>query len=166
MGRKFILHKTGTQYIETEIPDGREASTSTALPYDAWETLEKRLADLGAYPEAIRRVKSDFESGKTSTSIEVEEPEILNELFLAVLPLIHISNTAYFGFGLTEQTLTLFPDRRFATVFFPDEVDGYIVTFKSRADRYLGGGHVIGYDIIKEPTEDGRVVVKVVQRVK
>lgn len=166
MRRKFILHKVGPQYIETEIPESRGATASAALPYDAWEVLEKRLADLGAYPEAIRRVKSDFESGKTSSSIEVPEAEIINELFLAVLPLIHISNTAYLGFGLTEQTLTLFPDRRFATVFFPDEVDSYISTFKSRAEKYLAGGHVVGYDILKEPTEDGRIVVKVVQRVK
>ena len=81
-----------------------------------------------------------------------------NELFLAVLPLIHTSS------GLTEQTLTLFPDRDFATEFFPDEVGGYIATFENRI-KYLTGGHVTGYDIHQEQTEDGRVIVRVVQNV-
>ena len=35
-----------------------------------------------------------------------------NELYLTVLPLIHLGN------GLTEQSLTVFPDRNFATEFF------------------------------------------------
>jgi len=88
-----------------------------------------------------------------------------NDLYLAVLPLIHISQNRVVGFGLTEETLTLFPDREFATEFFPDEVDGYIATFENRADKYLTGGHVIGYQCIKEPTDDGRVIVRVVQNV-
>ncbi|MGH7746548.1 MAG: hypothetical protein ACREQ5_17575, partial [Candidatus Dormibacteria bacterium] len=69
-----------------------------------------------------------------------------NELYLAVLPLIHITPTQSLGFGLTEQALTLFSDKNFATEFFPDEVEGYIATFKSRADMYLTGGHVTGYE--------------------
>ena len=82
-----------------------------------------------------------------------------------MLPLIHISTTPYLGYGMTEQTLTLFPDRNFATVFFPDEVDNYILAFESRAQKYLTGGHVTGYGIHKEPTLDGRVIVRVVQYV-
>ena len=85
-------------------------------------------------------------------------------LYLAVLPLVHIST--YTGFGTTEQTLTLFPDRNFATEFFPDEVDSYISMFHKRANDYLTGGHVTGYDFYKEPTEDGRFIVRVVQNVK
>jgi len=46
-----------------------------------------------------------------------------------VLPLIHISSTPYLGYGLSEQTLTLFPDRKFATELFDDEVDKYILAF-------------------------------------
>lgn len=88
-----------------------------------------------------------------------------NELFLAVLPLIHITNTPYSGFGLTEQVLTLLPNRDFATAFFPDEVEGYILTVKNRAEKYLGGGHVLGYEFSKVETDDGRVIVRVVQRV-
>jgi len=87
---------------------------------------------------------------------------LTNELYLVVLPLIHMSKT--FGFGAVEQTLTLFPDRKFATEFFPDEVEGYIATFRNRLDL-LTGGHVKGYEINSEPTEDGRVVVKVIQNV-
>jgi hypothetical protein len=89
-----------------------------------------------------------------------------NELYLAVLPLIHISTNRVIGFGLTEQTLTLFPDRNFATEFFPDEVDRYIATFTNRADTYLTGGHVISYECVKEETDDGRVIVKVRQNVR
>jgi hypothetical protein len=88
-----------------------------------------------------------------------------NELYLAVLPLIHISVTPSLGYGLTEQTLTLFPDRKFATEFFPDEVDNYILAFESRAQKYLTGGHVTGYVVSKVSTPDGRVVVRVVQHV-
>jgi hypothetical protein len=66
---------------------------------------------------------------------------------------------------MTEQTLTLFPDRKFATEFFLDEVDNYILAFESRAQKYLTGGHVTGYAVSKEPTTNGRVVVRVVQRV-
>jgi len=84
-----------------------------------------------------------------------------NELYLAVLPLIHLGRT---DFGKTEETLTLFPDIDFATKFFPDEVDGYIATFENRI-KLLTGGHVKDYKISQEPTEDNRVIVKVVQNV-
>jgi hypothetical protein len=85
-----------------------------------------------------------------------------NELYLTVLPLIHLSQNE---FGRTEQTLTLFPDKDFATQFFPDEVQGYIATFENRANKYLTGGHVKGYEVSTVPTEDGRVIVRVVQNV-
>ena len=88
-----------------------------------------------------------------------------NELYLVVLPLIHISLSPTLGFGLTEQTLTLLPDRNFATEFFEDEVDGYVVTFENRANQYLSGGHVKGYEVYKERTDEGRWIVKVVQNV-
>ena len=87
--------------------------------------------------------------------------KVTNELYLTILPFIHMGQ----AFGLTEQVLTLFPDRNFATEFFEDEVDGYIATFKHRADKYLVGGHVKKYEIQKETTSDGRVVVRVIQHV-
>jgi hypothetical protein len=37
-----------------------------------------------------------------------------NKLYLAVLPLIHLTPVGPLGFGLTEQTLTLFPDKNLA----------------------------------------------------
>jgi hypothetical protein len=89
-----------------------------------------------------------------------------NELYLAVLPLVHITLNQVLGYGLTEETLTLFPDRSFATEFSPDEVDNYIVAFESRAKKYLTGGHVTGYEFHKEQTDDGRVIVRVLQNVK
>jgi hypothetical protein len=90
-----------------------------------------------------------------------------NELYLAVLPLVHITNNQVLGYGLTEQTLTLYPDREFATRFFRDEVQTYIDAFKWRADKYLTGGHVVNYDLVVEDTdEEDRVIVKVIQNVR
>ena len=83
-----------------------------------------------------------------------------NDLFLTVLPLIHLGRE----FGKTEETLTLFPDRNFATEFFPDEVEGYVTTFKNRI-QYLIGGHSKNYEVFTENTDDGRVIVRVVQHV-
>ena len=65
---------------------------------------------------------------------------------------------------MVEQFITLFPDRNFATEFYEDEVQFYIDAFKTSIP-YLSGGHVTGYEIFQEPTDDGRVVVRVVQHV-
>lgn len=81
---------------------------------------------------------------------------IVNELYLAVLPIIHLEN------GKTEQILTLTSERTSATEFFPDEVDLYVNFFKTRI-QYLVGGHVTGYTITIENTLQGRVVVRVTQ---
>jgi hypothetical protein len=89
-----------------------------------------------------------------------------NRLYLAVLPLIHMTPVGPFGFGLTEQTITVFPDRNLATEFYPDEAEHYVLTFKNRADKYLTGGHVTKYDVSTEPTDDGRVIVVVIQHVR
>jgi hypothetical protein len=84
----------------------------------------------------------------------------MNELYLVVLPLVHISS------GLTEQVLTLLPNREFATEFFPDEVSGYVTMFRNRADKYLTGEHVVGYAFDQQPTATGRVIVRVTQNVR
>ena len=59
----------------------------------------------------------------------------------------------------------MYPDRNFATEFLPEDVTGYVTFFEERARRFLVGGQVIGYEFHREPTEDGRVIVKVVQLV-
>jgi hypothetical protein len=87
-----------------------------------------------------------------------------NELYLAVLPFVHIRELPFQT--PTQQVLTLFPDRRFATEFFPDEVKGYVERFRSAATNNFTGGHVISYEFIEETTGDGRVVVRVVQHVR
>ena len=87
-----------------------------------------------------------------------------NELYLAVLPLVHIS--PYVSFGLTEQTLTLFPGKEFATEFFANEVDEYIRLFQWRAEKYLVGGHVTRYEFQKEESNSGRFRVRVIQHVE
>lgn len=84
----------------------------------------------------------------------------VNDLYLVVLPLVRI------GLGPTEQVLTLLPDKNLATEFFPDEVDTYIEGFKWRANKYLTGGHVKGYDFEKENTSEGRFIVRVIQNVE
>ena len=82
-----------------------------------------------------------------------------NELFLVVLPLIHLDT------GLTEQVLTLVSQRDSATEFFPDEVGTYISFFEGRANKYLTGGHVTGYGLDQEVLENGRIIVRVTQNV-
>lgn len=89
-----------------------------------------------------------------------------NELYLGVLPLIHITPNQMLGFGLAEQTLTVYPDRSFATEFFADEVDAYMETFINRANKYFVGGHSISWEVSKEQIESGRYIVKVRQNVR
>jgi hypothetical protein len=84
-----------------------------------------------------------------------------NELYLAVLPMVHLGMNQY---GLTEQVITLLPDRKQATEFFPDEVQDYLNIFDRRT-QYLVGGHVTGYSYEKLTTQNNRVVVKVYQHV-
>jgi len=86
---------------------------------------------------------------------------IFNELYLTVLPMIHLAANQY---GLTEQVITLTPMREIATEFFADEVQDYISIFERRV-QYLVGGHVLGYKLHTISTESGRFVVKVVQHV-
>ena len=81
-----------------------------------------------------------------------------NVLYLVVLPLIHMET------GRVEQTLTLLPDRSFATEFFPEELEGYEAMFRNRI-KYLVGGRVTGYSLSRQNTPDGRIVVKVQQNV-
>jgi hypothetical protein len=101
----------------------------------------------------------------TVTSTRSRPVPSSNTLYLAVLPLIHVSLNQQFGFGLTEETLTLFPDRNFATEFFADEVDGYVTTFENRI-KFMTGGHVKSWEVHKEPIGNGRVIVRVVQNVE
>ena len=97
-----------------------------------------------------------------------------NRLYLAVLPFIHLSPTpgrptflrhSVVQISRTEQVLTLFPDRTFATEFFPDEVEDYVRIFNENAAQFLTGGHVAHYELTREPTDDGRMVVRVDQYV-
>ena len=81
---------------------------------------------------------------------------IINELYLTVLPLIHLNS------GATEQVLTLTADRKNASEFFPDEVDLYMGFFKKRV-QYLIGGHVTGYTLTPEQTARGLFLVRVTQ---
>jgi hypothetical protein len=100
----------------------------------------------------------------------------INRLYLAVLPIIHLTHFStapvlpFLRHGTvqvpqaTEQVLTLFPDRTFATSFYADEVELYINVFRQMVPSLMGG-HVTHYELIQQPTDDGRVVVMVEQHV-
>jgi hypothetical protein len=96
-----------------------------------------------------------------------------NILYLTVLPLIRptaVRNALAARVnviarpGSVEQVLTLFPDRDFATEFYEDEVQFYIDALDANIPA-LSGGHVVRYEIFMERTNDGRVIVRVVQHV-
>jgi len=81
-----------------------------------------------------------------------------NDLYLAVLPLVHYSR--HFAGESFEEVMTLVPDRNFATEFSPDVVDLYILTFRSAAaPKYGGPGRL--FNFYKQNTEDGKVLVVV-----
>jgi hypothetical protein len=88
-----------------------------------------------------------------------------NELYAAILPIIHLGELPYISFGATEQVMTLFPNKEFASRFYPDEVDGYMILLKRRADEHLTSGHVRSYEFHPEDTGDGRKIIRVIQHV-
>lgn len=88
----------------------------------------------------------------------MSEELIRNELYLAVLPLVRIPDTMY----PVEDVLTLYPNRDFATNFFPDEVDFFVKLMRRRFQNMMGG-HVVNYEIELEPTDDGRTIIKITQ---
>lgn len=85
-----------------------------------------------------------------------------NTLYLTVLPMIQVDGQSI---GLTSQVLTLTPDTNFATRFFDDEVENFMLMFKNRT-RYLTGGHVKDYALSKVREADGRIIVRVDQYVE
>jgi hypothetical protein len=101
---------------------------------------------------------------------------LVNTLYLTVLPLIRPTfvrnaNALADRVGVitrrdsVEQVLTLYGERNLATEFFPDEVQAYVDALEATLPS-LTGGHVIDYQTFQDPTNDGRVVVRVVQRVR
>ena len=93
-----------------------------------------------------------------SYDLSMAQTQWSNELYLVVMPMISLAN------GKAEQYLTLMGGKDFATEFFPDEVGQYELMFKNRT-QYFEGGHVKGYEFNHEPTDSGRVIVKVTQNV-
>jgi hypothetical protein len=88
-----------------------------------------------------------------------------NELYLAVLPLIHLTTVGPMGFGLTEEVLTLLPGREMATRFHRAEVEKYISTFQNRT-QYITGGRVRGYELrLQQDEGSDLVIVQVIQLV-
>jgi hypothetical protein len=81
-----------------------------------------------------------------------------NELYLAVLPLVHYSRL--FSGERYEEVMTLVPDRNFATEFRADEVERYIQTFRNAAEEKYGGP-VRLFNYKRENTPEGRVCVLV-----
>lgn len=82
-----------------------------------------------------------------------------NVLYLAALPLFYVG-----PMPRAEEAFTLYPERDFATQFFPDELDRYLPKL-SGLILQARGGRVQGYDIFQEDAGNGRVIVRVVQHV-
>ena len=102
------------------------------------------------------RCRAVIESAPEVTIKEMQQ----NILYLATLPLFHLGP----GIPRAEEVFTLYPDRDFATQFFPDELNRYKDTFKFLVQQ-LKGGHVIGYDFIEEDAGNGRIILQVIQNV-
>jgi hypothetical protein len=94
--------------------------------------------------------------------LQMSGPKLTNTLYMTVLPMIQVDGQSV---GLTSQVLTLTPDLNFATRFFPDEIENYILFFQNRI-RYLIGGHVTDYTLTKQRQSDGRIIVRVDQHVE
>ena len=84
-----------------------------------------------------------------------------NDLYLAVLPLVHYSRL--FSGERYEEVMTLVPDRNFATEFKRDEVSRYIQTFRNAAEEKYGGP-VRLYNYETCDAGNDRVYVVVTQR--
>jgi len=89
-------------------------------------------------------------------------PRATNILYLTILPMIHADG---YTFGQVQQMLTLMPDKKFATRFFPDEVASYRQMFMNRQSYFIGG-HVKSYDLFEEDQPDSRIIVRVEQHVE
>lgn len=81
-----------------------------------------------------------------------------NDLYLAVLPLVHYSR--HFAGESFEEVMTLVPDRNFATEFSAADVDRYIQTFRNAAEEKYGGP-VRRFKYEKHLAPDGHVYVVV-----
>jgi hypothetical protein len=81
-----------------------------------------------------------------------------NDLYLAVLPLVHYSR--HFSGERFEEVMTLVPDRNFATEFSPVDVDTYIQTFRNAAEEKFGGP-IRRFAYTKYSTDDDHVFVVV-----
>lgn len=71
VSRRLMLHKAGTQFIKTELPEGRGAHAAAAPSFNSWQEMENDLRAMGAFPEAIQRAKAKFDSGETTVVIDV-----------------------------------------------------------------------------------------------
>jgi hypothetical protein len=68
LNKTLLLRKVGSQFIETIATEGKHAAKRS---FDDWEKVEARLSHLGLLPEEIARVKSEFDSGKDTASVQM-----------------------------------------------------------------------------------------------
>jgi hypothetical protein len=84
-----------------------------------------------------------------------------NELYMAVLPMVHLGINQY---GLTEQVITLLPDRKQATDFFPMRFRT-TSTSSSEEPSTSSVGTSLGTHLNRSRLTLGRVIVRVYQHV-
>jgi hypothetical protein len=87
-----------------------------------------------------------------------------NELYLVVLPVVHLGLPNH---GLTEQILTLLPDRNLATEFPGEEVWTFVHMFEEKSKKYLTGGNVSSYsfNVLRINQTEDRYIVHVTQNI-
>jgi hypothetical protein len=68
VNKTLLLRKVGSQFIEAIATEGKHTAKRS---FDNWEKVAARLSRLGILPEAIARVKSEFDSGKDTTSVQI-----------------------------------------------------------------------------------------------
>jgi hypothetical protein len=85
-----------------------------------------------------------------------------NVLYLVVLPVIHLSS------GLTEQVLTLLPNKEQGTTFLEAQLNDFSSMFLTRANKYLTGDVVTRYECIAEPVPgaENEYLIRVIQHVR
>ena len=68
MNKALVIRKAGSQFIETIATEGHHTA---ARSYDNWDEVAARLSQLGLLRGEIARVKSEFDSGKDTTVVQI-----------------------------------------------------------------------------------------------
>jgi hypothetical protein len=68
VNKTLLLRKVGSQFIEAIATEGKHTAKRS---FENWEEVAARLSQFGLLPEDIARVKSEFDSGQDTTSVQI-----------------------------------------------------------------------------------------------